>query len=367
MKVTFFPRNDYPNNVEVCTHRLGRKMTYTEDTDGYRNDAIFDWLSNTLLSTHNIKYSIFFAQSNGNSRANQIKQYIQQNKVWLDMYYISASSSGGTISLQEYEEARDNIISFINDNFGIRPVAFSYGYGNTSFSEYAKSDFLGGRNSGNALVTDYGIDCGNPNNEAYSLSRFISKPSTTRWFNDARDVRGAYTGTAADFAARLATLSDQIDATMQNNGWFNNFTHIHDVYSYQEPETGNYVARDAYEDYFEMLAQKNSNNEIYFAGYGEAVAYLAYRSMIKRVAMFSPVANPQDELIIRIETDNSILGVDTSLLNVPISVKFSTANTPLEGQTIRSSRNLISLGNNQYIVEIPYAVYPMAKIEKVSM
>lgn len=365
MKVTFFPRNDYSNNIEVCAHRLGRKMTYTEDTDGFRNATVFDWAMENLILPNEIKWSIFLTNLNGSARYSDIKNCIEQGLIWGDLYFWSSNSDGGTISQEEYEEYRNTYLSWFSSTFGIRPNAISYAYGNYTFKDYIGNDFLGGRNSGNTGITDYGLGYGTPDNVAYSLAYNLSKPSTARWFNDARDIRGSYTGTAEDFANRLSQLSDEIDACMLAGGWFNNFAHIHNVYDYQYD--GQYIARDAYEDYFELLASKNSNNEIYFAGYGEAVAYLAYRSMIKRVAMFSPIANVQNELVIRLETDNSILGVDTSLLNVPISVKFSTANTPLEGQTIRSSRNLISLGNNQYIVEIPYAVYPMAKIEKVSM
>lgn len=365
MKVTFFPRNDYPNNVEVCAHRLGKKMTYTEDTDGFRDSTVFDWAMESLVLPNNIKWSIFLAQRNDSTRNAEIKSYIEQGIIWGDLYFLAPHSPEDTVDRQEYEEYRDIYLAWCESVFGIRPNSISYSYGNYGFKSYIGNDFLGGRNSSALGDTDYGVGYGTPNSVPYSLAYYLSKPSTTRWFNDAKDVRGHNTGTAEDFANRLSQLSNEIDACMLAGGWFNNFTHIHDAYDYEYD--GQHVARDAYEDYFEMLAKKNSNNEIYFAGYGEAIAYLAYRSMIKRVAMFSPIANPQNELVIRIETDNSILGVDTSLLNVPISVKFSTANTPLEGQTIRSSRNLISLGNNQYIVEIPYAVYPMAKIEKVSM
>ena len=78
--------------------------------------------------------------------------------------------------------------------------------------------------------------------------------------------------------------------------------------------------------------------------------------------MYSPVMD-SDSLVIRLDARNT-LGVDTDLLQVPISVKFSTAGTPLAGQTIKSDRNLVSLGNGDYIVEIPYSDFPVAKIEK---
>ena len=90
--------------------------------------------------------------------------------------------------------------------------------------------------------------------------------------------------------------------------------------------------------------------------------------------MYSPQKNADTQRIIRLEAKNSVsidgintTSIDTDLLQIPISIKFSTVGTPLAGQTIRSNCNLISLGNNQYIVEIPYAEYPGAIIEKVSI
>lgn len=80
--------------------------------------------------------------------------------------------------------------------------------------------------------------------------------------------------------------------------------------------------------------------------------------------MYSPKKYSNSQLIIRLETVNN-LGIDTDLLQVPISVKFSTVGTPLAGQSIKSNQNLINLGNNQYIVEIPYNEYPAALMEKV--
>lgn len=102
-----------------------------------------------------------------------------------------------------------------------------------------------------------------------------------------------------------------------------------------------------------MLAELNEDNDICFAGYGEATAYLVYRQMITRAVMYSPNAHRSTQLFIRLEAQNT-LGIDTALLQVPISVKFSTVGTPLAGKTITSDCNLINLGNGDYIVEIPY-------------
>ena len=116
------------------------------------------------------------------------------------------------------------------------------------------------------------------------------------------------------------------------------------------------------EQYLDLLESKNVNGDIYFAGYGEAVAYLVYRQFVKRCVMYG---NDDGGLTIRLYAPNS-LQVDESLLRVPISVRFSTVGTPLEGRTITSNRNLISKGNGEYVVEIPYEEFPYAVISEVT-
>ena len=79
--------------------------------------------------------------------------------------------------------------------------------------------------------------------------------------------------------------------------------------------------------------------------------------------MYSPNEYHNTQLIIRLETNNT-LNVDTDLLQTPNSVKFTTVGRPLAGMTIKSDRNLVSLGGGDYIVEIPFNRFPYAVIEK---
>lgn len=363
METIFFPRNDYPNNVEVCAHRYGKKMTYTEQTDGlyynHQTAPSYQWFV-PYAKSKGIKVGIFAGLSSGmDDPDGVIRSDLDNGHIWLDLYSwapniaskLPESGSAGQITEEEWDEAyEDYLLPAFLQLAGKKPVCLSYSYGNTSFRDYI-TQLLGARNSGISGDTDYGNGLGSPNNQAYSFNRFKSKASTTRWYNTAIVNDN-------DFAGQLAIQSALIDTTMLNGGWINNFTHWHNYIQDGNEQWG--------EAYLDLLASKNVNNEICFAGYGEAVAYLVYRQLITKVAMYSPTAHHNDQLIIRLNSINT-LNVDTDLLQVPISVKFSTVGTPLEGQTIKSDCNLISLGSNQYIVEIPYSRFPVAVIEKVSI
>lgn len=360
MNVIFFPRNDYPSNVEVCNHRLGKTMTYTDQTDGYnvnyQGQNTFRLYMN-LAKARNIKVGCFMGLSTPiDDIGGLIMQDYKDNKLWLDAYSYTTElapkiTTGGTITEEEWNNAYETVLLPNFYNFlKKKPVALSYSYENTTFANYVLPQLLCARNSAKTQDTDYGDGLGNPSNLSYSFSRYKSKASSTRWYDSAKENND-------NFSEQLAIQGDLIDITLQNGGWLNNFTHWHNYWQNGDEEW--------VEPYLNLLQSKNSNNQIYFAGYGEAVAYLVYRQLITKCVMYSPNSDSNNKLVIRLETNNT-LNVDVDLLQVPISVKFSTVGTPLVNQTLKCiGRNLISLGNNQYIVEIPFGRFPVAVIERV--
>lgn len=364
MEAIFFPRNDYPNNIEVCNHRFGKSMTYSESTDTLNRSAFYKVMA--LCEQYGIKVGAFTNAITDNVSDSDVFPYIESDLLWTDLYWRYTEMLRDTDVTQSIfiEKNAEQIESFIG-RWGRKPVTMSYALGNYTYKDYVPFKYLGGRNSLYLDAdTDYGKSfggtfLGTPANE-YTLNRFTFKSSSTRFYDYAADIVG--------YDSALQHSKDLIDATYLNHGWLNNFSHWHDYINHDHEDWLN--------GYFAMLAQKKSqyNNDIHFCGYGEAVAYLVYRSMISKAVMYSPTKNANTQLIIRLEAKNSVsldglntTSIDTDLLQVPISIKFSTTGTPLAGQNIKSGCSLITLGNNQYIVEIPYAEYPGAVIEKVSI
>ena len=346
MEVVFFPRNDY--DVEVCSHRLGKSMTYTEQSDAFRGGAenIVEY-----ANSKGIKLGVFWAMSTSEADKNIMLPFYENGGIWVDAYghpYHSekkdAEGNPTVITQEVYEAERDDLLARINDWFGVRPLALSYNSGNDTYKDYAIEDFLACRNSGRRGGTPYGVGFGNPSNIQYSKEYYKSKQSSSRWYDDAK-VNGTY-------EARLQTLLNDVIATKANGGWYNNFQHWHNVI-----DEGNL---DKYKAYIDLLAELNADNSIYFSGYGEAVAYQCYRDAITKAVMYAPTADPSS-LVIQLET-KAESEVNTELLQVPISIRFSTNGTALEGVEIESECNIINEGNGSYIVEIPYSDYPKAVI-----
>ena len=374
MNVTFFPRSQYP--VEVCAHRLGRRMTYTDQTDQLKltngiadfetqvaKGKSYDWIV-ALAKARGIKIG-FFAYYAEPTQADFTAKALPDwdaGHVWIDQYSWAPELRDKIVAHADIapDEFRAAYAASLLPPFlaatGRKPVALSYSYGVDSFAAATCPLYLAGRNSldNDCGGTDYGAGCGSPSNVPYSADAYKSKPSSYRWWDRAQDM--IRRGTDEDEAYRTAinAVADAIDATIENGGWFRNFTHFHSMMQKGE------VSRQYAEAYYDMLAEKNIYGDIYFAGYGEAVAYLTYRQMVHRAVMYSPAAAPQT-LVIQLETRNT-LGVDESLLQVPISVRFSTAGTPLAGKLITCDCNLINLGGEEYIVEIPFSRFPKAVV-----
>lgn len=356
MDVVFFPRNDYPDKVEVCYHRLGKKITFTDDTDTLPQSSYTNILP--LLKERNIKGSVFAAYSDF-SNTPQIVTENEEGNIWTDIYSQTPAPEllldPDTATEQNFDAAYYNVwLNAFEQYLGNKPYSISYRTGKYYFSEWIRKYFIGGRGSELTGDTDYGIGCGLvnglPSQKGYSFDNAEVISNTLRWYDNAM----GYYGGSGNVDTELNKVANLIDSTMAltNGGWIRSFVHWHEYVRDNHLEWA--------ERYYDLLAAKNQNNDIYFSGFGEALSYLAYREMITKVVMYSPIHNP-NQLAIRLETKN-VLGLSRELLGVPISIKFSTIGTPLEGRTITSECNLISLGSGQYIVEIPFNDFPLANI-----
>ena len=382
MDVVFFPRNDYPNNIEICNHRLGKKMTYCETTSmiPYLVAKVLLPYVVSLNPTAKIRVGAYFdSDGNGTTRPSSsylgpdVMAQIDANVIWPDLYFYPSPYSDNTE--EGALRGASILIPWFIEKFERKPNMFDFSAGVMSYKQYVAHLTLGCDSSSiDRNKTDYGVGVGNPNNVPYTQSRYYPRYLNARVLDSGRLNN-------EDYATYINDVAELIDTTLAlpNGGLIVNFHHWHDLlyldYERYPDENGNpvpiagrndYAIENGFKPYFNMLAQKNSNDEIYFAGFGEAVAYLVYRQCITKAHMYSPNKHANEQLIIRLEVPNS-LNIDTDMLSVPISVKFSTVGTPLENQSIKCDAcNLVSLGSNQYIVEIPYSEYAGAVIEKLT-
>lgn len=353
MEAIFFPRNDYPNNAEVCIHRYGKKMTMCECTTMMPKLVAENMLPYVvqLNRTNNIRVNGFF--DDRNVIEDYVLEQIDNGVVVPDVYFLSYPTYD--YSQEAIVNSKTRLWTWFKNTFGRTPTAIVYGLTASNYGDYLKPYIFAGQNNNADDDTDYGIGVGNPDDKPYSLNRYYRK-NVNRRALDSAILHDEDWVTYRNFAANL------IDNTLalENGGLIVSFNHWHDLYSKTQNPTD--AIENGFKPYFDMLAQKNVNDEIYFSGYSEAIEYLIYRESVNKVVMYSPIQE-NTSLIIQLETKN-VHNVDVDLLQTPISVKFSTVGTPLEDEQIESEQNLISLGNNNYIIEISYNEYPRGVVTK---
>ena len=234
----------YPNNIEVCAHRFGKKMTYTEQTDTLAFGTSYSQFM-ALAKARGIKVGAFVRYSE--LSASEISQAINEEhsgNLWLDQYDECPSlatklDNREQISQEEFVYAYTNeLLPTFQNVVGRKPIAMSYRNGVDNFKDYVLPYYLCARNSvpsGNTIYntfpTDYGIGYGNPNDEPYSITRYKSKASSMRWY-DAAIEQGD------NFTEQLIIVAQKIDETMLNGGWLNNFTHWHNYWQQGNEQSG---------------------------------------------------------------------------------------------------------------------------------
>ena len=329
-------------------------------------DYMMPYIEN-LHATKGIKIGCYFRSNYTDSAWNTAygKSLIASGVIWPDLYFFPDPISDYTE--EAVMRAWDYLLPWFVENFGRIPNAVDFSSGVMSYKSYLAPYFLAADSSVQDLSkTDYGIGVGNPDDVPYSQARYYPRYLNTRALDNGRvdDENYAY---------YINQVADLIDETMAlpNGGLAINFQHLHDLIDMDynpdgtpKPGRDDYALINGFQAYYDMLASKNANGDIYFAGFGEAVAYLVYRQLVTRCVMYSPRTDPNSKLIIRLQAENT-LNIDPNLIQIPISVKFSTNGTPLQGHAISApGLNLINLGGGDYIVEIPYEEFPAAVIVK---
>lgn len=183
-----------PMTIEVCKHRYGKKMTYTEQTDGVSYDVSYHCIRD-LLGKYNLKGGCFVCLDD--LRSNYMREVLEDDEtIWVDQYSsilpsffekiarkLHLKCGNKTITRQLWETFYyENLYpSFIHAT-GRKPVALSYAYGNDTFKDYM-TQYLGARNSEVDGNTNYGIGCGNYP-EPFRTECYKSRKSTLRWYDN---------------------------------------------------------------------------------------------------------------------------------------------------------------------------------------
>jgi hypothetical protein len=233
--------------------------------------------------------------------------------------------------------------NYIYSKIGFYPSTLTYGWGNDSGKNVLIGKFLGGRNSlefYGSTPTDAETTFGNYNTKYYgypnkqlTIYNLISKNNSSRWLDIINPAWYNQTIEVAD-----AYLTSEINKTIINKGWFNNFIH------WQNANVGQLG------HYFNLINNIYSN--VWKCSYDEIVEYYWYRQLISSLT----ITNTTNSVIVTINKMTIPDYVDPLLLQTPISIVVDLSKSQLRNKSVVSSNcvGIKNLGSNKYVFDIPF-------------
>lgn len=174
---------------------------------------------------------------------------------------------------------------------------------------------------------------------------FIHRSITSRWEYTFYNNEPSYN----------QVMIDSINRAFEIKGLFNDFVHWHRVLGV---EGGYPLLEQLFKTIHETVGERNA----WYTGYGEAVEYYWFKSMIKRAV--GGISNSGNEILIVLDFEDDYSGIfDAGIpmdllyerLKQPISVMVDLKNTFLEGKIIDAEGcEIVSKGNDVYIINIPF-------------
>lgn len=372
MKVAFFPRNDYPNAVSICNNRWNKQMTYADFTDGIYEQASFMpiilWGFRYGIRTgcHISRYPVTSWPSDvqlikplskvGIIRAGLISCIDQSTGEYLPRY---------DYTQQEYNDYVDAEDEWFLPNIGYVPSTVTQYAQNSSYLPLTQEKLVAGRYDNppafntytwNGLTFPGKVSLGNPPNTPFSRLEQTRHNITMRWFS----LLGSEEYQSAEQV--MAVVREGIRITKNNSGFYANFDHWHQEIGDhriigEPPYSDKGVTYDTIEDYYAGISEE-SNGDVHFCSYSEAMEYAIARTMIKRIAMYSPIKSPNKVVFVTEFENNYDIPVPINKFRTPLSAVIDLSNTPLAGKYIKLNiGNFISLGNDRYVIDIPCPTY----------
>ncbi|WP_215225849.1 hypothetical protein [Echinicola shivajiensis] len=269
--------------------------------------------------------------------------------------YDFSNDVAGTSNLYEYKGVVEIQKNWIKGLTGRNVSSGSYRNGRRETSGLNYPNFLGVRNSnaGPALAngdadTYYGSGLGYKGDSRSFREYFIDYPSTTRWW----DYWNTFYVPPMPKADAIDYLEQEIGKTLVNNGWFRDFTHFHSAYSF-----GNLESLD---EFMQIVKTSVGADFAWYCSNGEALEYMYLRELCNRVT--AQEKDGKVTVILDVDDDFKDMMVDgislaTPLdgINTPLSIQVDLSGTSLSGKSIITTNGKpISLGSDNYIVEVPF-------------
>lgn len=304
--------------VRICKHKHGFDFSFDSNTD-----VIISGKYEGLEAAHyaNNLGGTLFGETLGQPKFQDIED---AGRMQMEMYF-------KTVLVDENNTVSDQFNlqnTYLPNNASVLSLASGI---ETYNAELESIGLINGiRNS--QVTTDFGIVYNNYDD----LSDAMNRRNTTRFIND--DSVSSLWGFRDNSisATVFDNLRNIIDRTINEKGFFNNFTHFHWVYDF-EPQTEDYV------NFLEVVNERLRANQVkvYSGGYGSINEYLWLRE--NSTIVF-------DNNTIEVVTIDSLI---PNYDNFTQSLTVRYKNSRWDGLSCTNCEGVRKDGNNYYIDILP--------------
>lgn len=303
----------YPKMIKEVIptkHKYGADVTVSFHTDTYRPNLEghgYDIEANSFK--YNFIGTILLNHETDKSNEKEILEVLETGIFDVGTYFRA------TKPLEPQTEWLYNLLGKI-------PAYWSYANGIRDNDEFALQNSLVTRMSG-VSDTSYDFD-----------DRLGHKTSSLFNYN-VRDI---------DTSTAINNAKSALQQTINNNGWYNDFSHWHWAELYGD--------KNQFEQL--MIEFKTLLNGINYISLGssEAIEYMWLRKQFKRGGLYQD----GDELVLLSEVINNN-DLPYSVMNSTLSIQIDLTGTILENKDITSNTDILKVDDNKFIVQIPYSKY----------
>ena len=296
--------------VKPTKHKYGADVAVSFHTDTYKPTLEghgYDVEINSFK--HNLRGTILLNHETDSVNEAQIKEVLNTGIFDVGTYFRA------TKPLEPQTEWLYNLLGKI-------PAYWSYANGIRDNDDFALQNSLVTRLSS---VSDTSYDFG---------ERLGHKTSSLFNYN-VRDI---------DTATAISNAKTALQQAINNNGWYNDFSHWHWAEFYGDKNQWEQLMSE-----FQTLLKDTNYISL---GSSEAIEYMWLRKQFKRGGLYQDGS----ELVLLSEVINNN-DLPYGVIDSTLSVQIDLTGTILENKDITSNTDILKVDDNKFIVQIPYSKY----------
>ena len=296
--------------VKPTKHKYGADVAVSFHTDTYKPTLEghgYDVEINSFK--HNLRGTILLNHETDSVNEAQIKEVLNTGVFDVGTYFRA------TKPLEPQTEWLYNLLGKI-------PAYWSYANGIRDNDDFALQNSLVTRLSS---VSDTSYDFG---------ERLGHKTSSLFNYN-VRDI---------DTATAISNAKTALQQAINNNGWYNDFSHWHWAEFYGDKNQWEQLMSE-----FQTLLKDTNYISL---GSSEAIEYMWLRKQFKRGGLYQDGS----ELVLLSEVINNN-DLPYGVIDSTLSVQIDLTGTILENKDITSNTDILKVDDNKFIVQIPYSKY----------